>query len=81
MKVILFYSVTFIYSICDMELGEVPFQKSQKNTLTFRRFSLFLPHPMSSSYFYMQTEVLYCLFLFWKNFECQISSIIRHYTN
>jgi hypothetical protein len=81
MKVILFYSVTFIYSICDTELGEVPFQKSQKNTLTFRRFSLFLPHPMSSSYFYMETEVLYCLFLFWKNFECQISSIIRHYTN
>ena len=81
MKVILFYSVTFIYSIYHVELGEVPFQKSQKNTLTFRRFCLFLRHPMSSSYFYMQTEVLYCLFLFWKNFECQISSIIRHYTN
>ena len=81
MKAILFYSVTFIYSICHMEWSEVPFQKLQKNTLTFRRFCLFLPHPMSSSYFYMQTEVLYCLFLFWKNFECQISSIIRHYTN
>ena len=73
--------ITFLYFDYHIRAGGTLFQKLPKNTLTFSRFCQFLRHLMSLGYFNMQRGALYCLFLFWKDFKCQTSSIIRHYTN